>query len=485
MLASYLHAIATDWLGGNLLSLLFDGEYGEDDPDPSLLAFACLVVALDYQLPATPSLPERQWLQFPISVNQLFVKARRYWSLLVNIALPAQTTHWRAPGGAAQLPFVPKGKRRGATGEIAANGASHRPQALARHREDPPCGPSFGQQVWVRKCVPAAGRYREDTREENALTAVCTSSPKPAIGASVSSPQGYVTLSGALETLLTTAIGLAIPSRGSWPQRMLLGGMSLSATGARAEPRVDPDLYTPDQVTEVTPDQTTDVIPDQTTDVMPDRTTDVKSVDIKQPTPLFPVDTPQLATADVGVTPAPSRNSTRQQWLDYPLQRAQLNNIADVSNVPILGDFIDHHLPRDFYNRISHPIMIEALSNEEATGAEPLLLGTLLQKIYLQLLREINLIHASHIAYTHEVRQYLLHLHQLYRTMRHEWADVIATPPLGRFQLGSILSQYLNGPMAMTDFHGKYQIELDRLVPGALYCELEIFMQNEIGGIVE
>lgn len=52
VLASYLHAIATDWLGGNLLSLLFDGEYGADDPEPDLLAFAYVVVALDYQLPA-------------------------------------------------------------------------------------------------------------------------------------------------------------------------------------------------------------------------------------------------------------------------------------------------------------------------------------------------------------------------------------------------------------------------------------------------
>lgn len=69
--------------------------------------------------------------------------------------------------------------------------------------------------------------------------------------------------------------------------------------------------------------------------------------------------------------------------------------------------------------------------------------------------------------------------------MRHEWKDVIATPPLGRFQLRNILAQYLSGPMALTAFHDKYQIELTRLVPGKLYCELEIFMQNEIGGIVE
>lgn len=476
VLASYLHAIATDWLGGNLLSLLFDGEYGADDPDPNLLAFACVVVALDYQLPVTPSLPERQWLQFPLSVSQLFVKARRYWSLLVNIALPAQATNWRAPGGTAQLPYVPKGKPRGATGDSAANEASHPPQALARYREDPPCAPSFGQQVWVRKCVSAAGMCREGAREENALTAVCSSSPKRAVDASVSSLQGYVTLSGALERLLTTAIGLAIPSRGSWPQRMLLGGMSLSATGARAAPRVDPTLYTPDRTADVTLDHT-DAMPDQTTDVMPDAP--------RQPTQFFRVDAPQVAATDVAVTPAPSRNSTRQQWLDYPLQPAQLNNIEEISNVPILADFIDDHMQRDFYNRIFHPIMMEALSHEEATSAEPLLLGTLLQKIYWQLLREIRGLHASNIASTQEVRQYLLQLHSLYRIMRHEWKDVIATPPLGRFQLRNILAQYLSGPMALTAFHDKYQIELTRLVPGALYCELEIFMQNEIGGIVE
>lgn len=212
---------------------------------------------------------------------------------------------------------------------------------------------------------------REGAREENALTAVCSSSPKRAVDASVSSLQGYVTLSGALERLLTTAIGLAIPSRGSWPQRMLLlGEMSLSATGARAAPRVDPTLYTPDR----------------TADVMPDAP--------RQPTQFFRVDAPQVAATDVAVTPAPSRNSTRQQWLYYPLQPAQLNNIEEISNVPILADFIDDHMQRDFYNRIFHPIMMEALSHEEATSAEPLLLGTLLQKIYWQLLREIRGLHA-------------------------------------------------------------------------------------------
>ncbi|WP_308824633.1 hypothetical protein [Sodalis praecaptivus] len=121
VLASYLKYVVVDALGDNLLTSLFDEQHHEENLDPTFLALACLVVALDLHLPSTPSLPERPWLQLPLGVSQLFAKARVYWSLLGNIALPAKEINWQAKPYRAQLTYVPKGNDRAAPRPTAEN----------------------------------------------------------------------------------------------------------------------------------------------------------------------------------------------------------------------------------------------------------------------------------------------------------------------------------------------------------------------------
>lgn len=92
-----------------------------------------------------------------------------------------------------------------------------------------------------------------------------------------------------------------------------------------------------------------------------------------------------------------------------------------------MAEFIGAHVTRDFFNRILHPLMMEALANDKEINTDPLLLSRFLQNLYQKLLLEIDEIQSAHIASTREIRQYLIQLHQLSLAMRREWADVIET----------------------------------------------------------
>ncbi|MFT4464477.1 MAG: hypothetical protein ACMX3H_06860 [Sodalis sp. (in: enterobacteria)] len=189
VLASYLKYVVADALWDNLLTRLFDEQHHEENLDPTFLALACLVVALDSHLPSTPSLPERPWLQLPLSVSQLFAKARIYWSLLGNIALPAKGINWQAEEYRPQLTFVPKGNTRAAIRESEPPGC---PRSLALRSENRLFSPPHRQQTWSRKYVPAACFANDNNRDDVALTPGCPTLLTRSPGAGERTPHGDV-----------------------------------------------------------------------------------------------------------------------------------------------------------------------------------------------------------------------------------------------------------------------------------------------------
>lgn len=69
--------------------------------------------------------------------------------------------------------------------------------------------------------------------------------------------------------------------------------------------------------------------------------------------------------------------------------------------------------------------------------------------------------------------------------MRRDWGEVIETTAADNDPLHSILWDYSFSAMKLSDLQDNYQEELGRIIPEALKCELEVYLQNTVQDSVE